>query len=231
MDLERMTFELSGRECRTWADADPRFLLVHTLGRHERPGIDGMVEAIRESGIPSVSAAFQVFDWSLDLMPWNDPAVDRDPRSGMQAVETLRFVTEELLPHLRDRFGPLPVILGGYSLGGLFALWAASRTDGFAAVAAASPSLWIRDWLPFARENPIHAEAVYLSLGDREEHVKNRAIAGVGNAVREEYDLLLRQLGRDRCTLRWNEGGHFQDGERRLSDAFKWCLTTLSNTL
>lgn len=41
-----------------------------------------------------------------------------------------------LFPALRERFGDLPAVIGGYSLGGLFSLWAAAQTDSFRAVAA-----------------------------------------------------------------------------------------------
>ncbi len=227
--MQQHTLQLSGRECQLFALERPRFILIQTLGRHEREGISSLMEMIGEkTHVPFVSAAFQILDWDMDLTPWADPAINRDPALGSGAPLTLRFVTNELLPRLRSMYGPLPVIIGGYSLGGLFALWASMQTDLFAAVAAASPSLWIRDWMAYAREHPVRTGAVYLSLGDQEEHVRNRSIAGVGDAVRAEYELLKRQLGRNRCTLVWNAGGHFQDGERRLADAFAWCLNTLT---
>jgi predicted alpha/beta superfamily hydrolase len=169
-------------------------------------------------------AFFEVFDWATDLTPWPDPKIDRNPEVGRHAEETLAFVTNTLLPALTDRFGPVPVILGGYSLGGLFALWASMHTDRFAAVAAASPSLWIRDWLPYAQGHPVLASAVYLSLGDREEHVRNTAIARVGDCVRGQYALLQSQLGESACTLRWESGGHFSDNDARLARAFSWCI-------
>lgn len=103
------------------------------------------------------------------------------------------------------------------------------QTDRFSAVAAASPSLWIKDWLAYAEDHPVKAGKVYLSLGDQEEHVKNRSIARVGDSVRGEYELLQTQLGRENCTLAWNPGGHFQDGDKRLASAFSWCIKALEN--
>ena len=58
---------------------------------------------------------------------------------------------------------------------------------------------------------------------------KNRAIKRVGDCVRAEYELLKAQVGAENCTLEWNQGGHFQDGDKRLASAFTWCINKLSN--
>ncbi len=229
--LQQMNHEtttIAGRECFIHADANPKYLLIQTLGNHERGIFDRTVELISASvDVPFVMAAFQVFDWDLDLTPWHDPAINRDPKVGTMTGETLRYVTESLIPALEAGNGNLPVILGGYSLGGLFALWSSMQTDRFAAIAAASPSLWIRDWLAFAENHPVHTGKVYLSLGDMEEHVRNKSIARVGDSVRGEYGLLQREIGPENCTLVWNPGSHFQDGDKRLAAAFSWCIDQL----
>ena len=223
---------IDGRECFVSGSDHPRYILVQTLGNHERGIFDSTVELIAKTiGVPFVLAAFQVFDWDLDLTPWHDDAINRKPEVGTKTFDTLRYVTESLLPALEAEYGNLPIILGGYSLGGLFALWSSSQTDRFAAIAAASPSLWIRDWLDFAQAHPVKTAKVYLSLGDQEEHVKNRAIARVGDSVRGEYELLKAQLGKENCTLAWNAGGHFQDGDKRQAAAFSWCINALEGKI
>ena len=69
------------------------------------------------------------------------------------------------------------------------------------------------------------ADAIYLSLGDREEHVKNQAIARVGDNLRAYYELLLNaDAPAQACTLVWEEGNHFNDNAGRLARAFAWCL-------
>ena len=226
--MSHKSITIDGRECFVSDSVQPRYILLQTLGNHERGVFDSTAALISETtGVPFVLAAFQVFDWDLDLAPWHDDAINRKPEVGTKTGETLRYVTESLLPALEKEYGKLPVILGGYSLGGLFAIWSSSQTDRFAAIAAASPSLWIRDWLDFAQMHPVKTARVYLSLGDREEHVKNRAIARVGDSVRGEYELLQAQLGKDNCTLAWNPGGHFQDEDKRLAAAFSWCIKAL----
>ena len=223
---------IDGRECFVSGSDHPRYILVQTLGNHERGIFDSTVELIaKTTGVPFVLAAFQVLDWDLDLTPWHDDAINRKPEVGTRTFDTLRYVTESLLPALEAEYGNLPVILGGYSLGGLFALWSSSQTDRFAAIAAASPSLWIRDWLDFAQAHPVKTAKVYLSLGNQEEHVKNRAIARVGDSVRGEYELLKTQLGEENCTLAWNAGGHFQDGDKRQAAAFSWCINALEGKI
>ena len=223
---------IDGRECFVSGSDHPRYILVQTLGNHERGLFDSTVELIaKTTGVPFVLAAFQVFDWDMDLTPWHDDAINRKPDVGTKTFDTLRYVTESLLPALEAEYGNLPVILGGYSLGGLFALWSSSQTDRFAAIAAASPSLWIRDWLDFAQAHPVKTAKVYLSLGDQEAHVKNRAIARVGDSVRGEYELLKAQLGEENCTLAWNAGGHFQDGDKRQAAAFSWCINALEGKI
>ena len=228
--MSHIVTTIEGRECFISDSVQPQYILVQTLGRHEREIFDRTAELIADAcGVPFVLAAFQIIDWDLDLTPWHDDAINRKPEVGTKTGDTLRYVTDSLLPVLEADYGKLPVILGGYSLGGLFALWSSMQTDRFAAVAAASPSLWIRDWMDFAKRHPVKAGKVYLSLGDQEEHVKNRLIARVGDSVRGEYELLQSRLGNDNCTLVWNSGGHFQDGDRRLAAAFSWCVKALAS--
>ena len=146
--MNHRTCTIDGRECFITDSVQPQYILIQTLGDHERGIFDRTAELIAgAAGVPFVLAAFQVFDWDLALTPWHDDAISRKPEVGTRTGETLRYVMESLLPALEADYGKLPVILGGYSLGGLFALWSAMQTDRFAAVAAASPSLWIKDWL------------------------------------------------------------------------------------
>ena len=186
--LTNSSVSIAGRECLFYEAGSPRYILIQPLGNHEKPGLDNEVELIHSfSGIPFAMAAFQVLDWDMDLSPWHDPAINRDPAVGSASGDTLGFVTDDLIPVIISKFGDLPIILGGYSLGGLFSLWAATVTARFTAIAAASPSLWIRGWEKYSIDHPTKTSVVYLSLGDREEHVRNRSIAKVGDAVRSEY--------------------------------------------
>lgn len=211
--------------CRLFGSEEPKCILIQPSARHENATLESEAAAIADrSPIPFVLATIELEDWTIDLMPWPDRNISREEEAGKRAQDTLSYVLLSLVPRLQERYGTLPMILGGYSLGGLFSLWASMQTDCFRAVAAASPSVWIKDWIPFAEKHAPMADRVYLSLGDREEHVRNQAIAQVGDNLRAQYALLQRQLGPDACTLVWEEGNHFADNEGRLARAFTWCI-------
>ena len=118
--------------------------------------------------------------------------------------------------------GNVKIILGGYSLAGLFALWASTQTDLFYGIAAASPSVWFPEWMKFEQQHPIQAQRVYLSLGNKEEHTKNAVMAAVGDNIRTLHSRLIER-GAD-CTLEWNSGGHFKDADLRTAKAFRWAM-------
>ena len=215
---------ISGRKCRLFGADKPACLLIQPSARHETPTLEeeaAKLAALTE--VPFLLVTVELEDWIVELMPWADRNISRDEEAGKHGQETLEYILQELIPWLEQRYGALPIVLGGYSLGALFALWASARTDRIHAVAAASPSVWIRDWIPYVKKNAPRATAIYLSLGEREEHVKNQAIARVGDCLRAQYELLREQLG-DRCTLVWEEGNHFADNAGRLARAFAWCL-------
>jgi predicted alpha/beta superfamily hydrolase len=217
---------IAGRKCRLFGSERPGCLLVQPSARHENGTLEAEVAQLEAlAPKPFLLATIELEDWTIGLMPWWDGNISRDPEAGKHGQETLDFILNDLLPELESRYGALPVLLGGYSLGGLFALWASCQTDRFRAVAAASPSVWIHGWLPFAKKHVPMADAIYLSLGDREEHVKNQAIARVGDNLRAYYELLQAQSRR--CTLVWEEGNHFNDNAGRLARAFAWCLKQL----
>ena len=225
----KQTLQIGGRECLLYNEGEePKVLLIQTLGAQERGSIDSEVDMISEATDTSfVMAAFAIGDWEVELTPWHDPAVSKRQAVGEHAGETLRYVTDELIPYLHQEYGKLPIVLGGYSLGGLFSLWAGSESDCFTAIAAMSPSVWIAGWQDYARQHPVKTHSVYLSLGDREEHTRNKAIAQVGNNIRWEHEHLRQTLDSSHTMLEWNTGNHFVDGARRTAKGFAWCISRI----
>lgn len=212
--------EIAGRRCALVGDPDGKALLLQLTDARELEDLPEEAEHIRRlSGESFLLAACCVEDWNDELSPWPAPAVFGKQGFGGHAPATLHFVTAELLPALEQRFPAASRrrIVGGYSLAGLFALWAACETEAFDAVAAASPSVWYPGWLDYAREHPIQAGHVYLSLGDAEERARNPVLARVGDAIRELHGMLAASVD---CTLEWNPGNHFRDAPLRTAKGF-----------
>ena len=190
-------------------------VLIQMVDDHDLAVIGSEVNAIKaEAGFRLI--AFRVNDWNRDLSPWRAPAVFGSEGFGDGAKETLSTVLAETVDETKR------YCIGGYSLEGLFALWAAYQTDRFEGVAAASPSVWFPGFVGYMAENPIRARRVYLSLGDREERTRNPAMATVGDCIRKGYDILRAQGVR--CILEWNKGNHFKDPDLRTAAAFTWIL-------
>lgn len=226
--MEKMC--IGGLQCQLFATTEPEILLIQPSARHEQKNNGLMTEADNIASSYNrgfVLATFDCEDWARALMPWHDAAVSRLEDVGMHAHDTLQYVEHCLLPWLKERYGMLPCVIGGYSLGGLFALWSARQTGIFSAVAAASPSLWINEWGEYSRTHPILTNQVYLSLGDREEHCRNQRMKRIGDCVRQEYATLAAQLGKSNVCLEWNSGGHFGDEARRMAQSFAWCCERL----
>ena len=169
--------------------------------------------------------ALLIEDWNQELTPWAVPAVFVKIPFGDGASNTLKVITDQLLPSLTaDGIydASMRILLGGYSLAGLFALWSAYQTDMFDGIAATSPSVWFPQWIDYATERWPLAKSIYLSLGDKEEKAKNPIMAQGGNAIRRQHELLMEQ--EVNTILEWNAGNHFVDSEKRMAKGFAWLL-------
>lgn len=205
--------------CVPYGKPDAQTVFLQPVDRRE---LMHMEEELKELSAltdrPFLLLCYPVGDWNRDLSPWQAPPVYGNAPFGGEAEKTLRDLTEHVLPGLNGR----AVFLGGYSLAGLFALWASYQTDRFSGVCAASPSVWYPGWTEYAASRTPKTERIYLSLGDREERAKNHALATVGDCIREQYAYLKRDG--IRATLYWNSGNHFQDAGKRIARGFAWLL-------
>ncbi len=200
-----------------FGDPDSDIVLLQPVDDHDLEGIENEYKTITgscDTGFCLIAA--RIGDWNRDLSPWEAPAVFGKESFGGGASDTL----EELLKLCGDK--SRTYYIGGYSLAGLFALWAAYQTDVFKGAAAASPSLWFPGFAGYMKSNEIRTGTVYLSLGDREEKTRNPVMATVGDRIREAY-ALLKERGAN-CALEWNKGNHFKDADLRTARAFAWVL-------
>ena len=202
-----------------FGNADSNIVLIQPVDDHDLEGIENEFAEISSSCDMYVRLiAVRINNWNNDLSPWEAPAVFGKENFGGSAAKTL----SELVTLCKDK--GKRYFIGGYSLAGLFALWAAYQTDIFKGVAAASPSMWFPGFADYMKKNELHTNTVYLSLGDREEKARNPVMATVGDRIREA-EALLKEKGVD-SILEWNEGNHFKDADIRTAKAFAWVLNT-----
>ena len=220
---------IGNKRCYIYEDSGACDILIQAVDEHDLEVLDPKVEKIKElvSGHPFTLAAFSISDWNRELSPWQAPAAFGREDFGAGAEDTLAYIMEELLPVIEKTYHtdvPKRYFLGGYSLAGLFSLWAAYREKIFQGIAAVSPSVWFPGWESFIAEKEIHARLVYLSLGDKEAKTKNPVMSKVGDNIHKQYDRLCVESSVKKCVLEWNPGNHFVDSEVRIAKGFAWLL-------
>lgn len=164
---------------------------------------------------------YPVDDWEDALTPWPAPALFAgEPPFGGEATSTVAAL-EQALPNNE------PVALCGYSLGGLFALWAFMVSPRFCAATSLSGSLWYPGWLDWLTAHPrdLSGCAAFLGLGSKEARGPRPLMRTVDVAT-ERTKQLLAGYGA-KTSFRSFAGGHTHHMEERL----RWGLQQLDGFL
>ncbi len=186
-------------------------------------------ERCRELDCPPFTlVAIGGLEWKRELSPWECDGTIRDaePFDG-QAAGFLDELLKQIIPQAESSLPQPPTWRGvvGYSLAGLFALWALWQTDVFERAASASGSLWFPGFIDYARERTMTAtpDAAYLSLGKKETKTPNRMMRHVLDDTRAMEELFIE---RDiPTTLELNPGNHFAQTDLRMARGIHWILT------
>ena len=161
-------------------------------------------------------------DWNREFSPWKSKEVDAS--FGGEAPHTLAVLRNEYLPQIREQYGQeRGIYLLGYSLAGLFALWAMCETDAFAGAGSCSGSLWYPQFVPYLERhlNEISGKRIYISLGGKEANTKDQLMSTIADRTRDVVKLL-----KPCCAVKYelNPGGHFADSGKRLAKGIKWLM-------
>lgn len=228
----KQQIEILDKSCTVYQRSDvPQMLLLQLVDEHDREELDTEMEwIISHSTVDFRFIAVHVDRWFDELAPWPAPPVFGKTPFGNGATKTLdslrQIASEEQQRMAASVETPIKVIIGGYSLAGLFALWAGYQSDQpFDAVVAASPSVWYRDWLDYAAVHQPQSDAFYLSLGDREERSRTPILTTIATAIRRQQQLL--EQAHIVNVLEWNPGNHFQDNGQRTAKGFVWAMKNL----
>ena len=173
--------------------------------------------------------------WEENFSPWYAPRVfAKGPNFGDGAQKTLDTLINQIIPWAESELTKPPAYrsLVGYSLAGLFSLWAGlsqaciTPIPTFQRIGAVSGSFWFPGLLDYADQQlsggAVGLTHAYLSLGDREARTPNPQIMH----VRENAELLASRLESAGITSMFelNRGNHFQNVEGRMQKALDWLV-------
>ena len=186
-------------------------------------------EAAQAAGCPPFTlVAISDLDWNHDMAPWDSPSAfkNADPCTG-GADDYLRLLTEEIIPAAEKEIGNVPRWRGiaGYSLAGLFALYAIYRTELFSRVGNMSGSLWFPGMKAyiFSHEPKRRPDCIYFSLGDKESKTRNPILRTVQENT-EEICAYYQRKGID-TVFQLNPGNHFVQSVERTAAGIAWMLS------
>lgn len=168
---------------------------------------------------------FEISDWNAQLSPWKAPALFGKQDFAGMGIETLKTMENDFIPKIKETFPESNIYLAGYSLAGLFSLWALYESDKFDGAVCCSSSLWFENWNEYAASHKIKISAnIYMSLGKREEKSKNQIMSKVGDRTRMQIDFLKIDPNVQTLNFEWNEGGHFDEPLKRLAKGIVYIL-------
>ena len=205
-------------------DPDRPVIYLNTFGGEGKK----VWKELQKNGAPDFTlVAIKDLEWDHDMAPWDIPPIMKGdtPCTG-GAEEYLTLLTEQILPEARKRIAGTPSFTGiaGYSLGGLFALYAAYHCDEFRRVASMSGSLWFPDFREYVLSHDFanRPDRIYLSLGDKEAKTRNPVLKTVQDnteAVADHYKKMGIHVIRER-----NPGNHFKDPALRSAKGIRALL-------
>lgn len=176
---------------------------------------------------PFTLIAVSGLDWNHDMAPWDSQAVFKngEPFTG-GAGDYLRLLVEEIIQEAEKELLRPPAWRGiaGYSLAGLFALYAVYQTDVFSRVGCMSGSLWFPGFKEYVFfHEPKHwPDCIYFSLGDKEAKTRNPILKTVQENT-EEIQTFYQNKGID-TVFQLNPGNHFALEIERTIAGIQWLL-------
>lgn len=215
------SFSLFDIDCRVYINGKPKTVFYWGTAKGHTD-MEKVIELINVAGGRDfLLCAYEVNDWNSDFSPWPAPPVFGKEGFSGKGIDTLTFLSSKLIPYLEACYPEAATakkIIAGYSLAGLFSLWAA-LTGHFDNAISCSGSLWFPGWNDFLEKNslPSSSSEFYISLGDKESKTKNKVMASVEANTLKTVEYL---KAKSSCTFEWNQGGHFNGSEERMAKAF-----------
>ena len=185
-------------------------------------------DELQKQGCPDFTlVTISGLNWEAELSPWAADGLFKYSEMFTGGADAyLQFLTQQVLPHAEAGLnGILWRGLAGYSLAGLFTVYALYKTDLFSRAASMSGSLWYPGFKDFALQNTLckTPQYLYLSLGDKEARAHNQYLKTVQQCT-EELAAHYRSLDIN-TFYELNPGGHYRNIISRSAAGIKWLLT------
>ena len=161
--------------------------------------------------------------WDEELSPWaHGPIVSESDHFTGEANQYIQCLAKKIVPFAEENIKPAYRIIAGYSMGGLFALYAPYITDIFSAVVSASASVWYPEFVPYVESHEFlrKPDAIYLSLGDLESRTRNQFLRYTERHMRELHAFYQKKAIVSIFEL--NPGNHFKNADYRLAKGIAW---------
>ena len=226
MSNKKKLFRIEGKQATLYCSLQPDKPLI-LLNNYSGDG-ESVVKAMGEIDAPDCNLLV-VWNlmWDHDMTPWYCPPVSENdtPCTG-GADEYLKLLLTQILPQARTMIQGEPRFTGiaGYSLAGLFAMYAMYQCDAFDRVASMSGSLWFPEFKDYVMSHDLkkRPEKLYFSLGDKEAKTRNPYLKTVQDNTAQivsHYE----QMGLN-VTWELNPGNHFIDAALRSAKGIKAML-------
>ena len=228
--MEKHIFVIEGRSASLYSSknaASP--LLILNVYSDDVDAVTAVImkEICKDNGFDFHLLVIHQLRWEHDMTPWPCPPVAKnDPACTGGADEYLKILTTQIIPQAKSIIHGEPAYIGmvGYSLAGLFALYAIYKSDIFDCVASVSGSLWFPEFKDYVMNHAFckRPKRIYISLGNREAYTKNAYLKSV-QTNSEDMVEHYRSLGVD---VIWeiNQGNHFKDVEVRIAKGMRALL-------
>lgn len=219
-------FTIGGKSVSVFPSTEPDAPIIY-LNTYFDEG-QQVFQAAQAAGCPPFTlVAISNLDWNHDMAPWDSPAAFKGGEPFIAGADDyLRLLLGDILSRTEKDLMGAPAWRGivGYSLAGLFALYAIYQTDIFSRVGSISGSLWFPGWKEYAltHEPKRPPDCAYFSLGDKESKTRNPILKSVRQDTEEIYDFY-RSMGVD-AVFQLNPGNHYNRAAERTAAGIAWFL-------
>ena len=198
------------------------------------PTLEGQADVVQQwlcgvrERLGVIPVMLPTVDWNNDLTPWPEGPIFRKGKPfGGKADEYLSRLEREIIPDIEAEMGIVPDErwIVGVSLAGLFAVWAAARTNLFHRIGSVSGSFWYPGFVEWFSGQTVSAKSAYISLGNKEADGKNKHL----QSIADDTASVVRTLEQNgiRTTFEWTEGTHFGPVVPRLEKAVEGLIKHL----